>query len=860
MALSKQIHIYSVDTSAFYDEYEKRVAKLMSKHYKIRSDLKKKKYITELDKEKIKYSNSKIKRYKNLLKRFMDKKKYIKGFIRQLDGSHYVDSNVVSVFDSFLTRTIGSKIGEITKDIIIVQTYFYEIFEDIVKNGFYANGEKYRIFTASAGQIRTKKTVFIKESIWEKYKNTLTCGLSIDKINEMGGTNVNKYLAYLALTNSATDLWEDFDIDKCIVVDDFETSIETSVDFIDEKTYEIHKNKSMKVPIPHMDGCGIILSDKAFMCRAPWIKGLLAPYDYIEFIKIYKDKYPNCNIVKDIYGKEWDIIKDNIQVIFTKSQFKMWKFYSSWQEYKDNFKKYNCTAGKCNEEPEYRKDAKVNYQMVQTLVDVSDKDLKKLTKPLMEDIKKVTRDKSTMLKVLGVTKYNTEKNYLQQALELYPQLLKDAHCKNLITQMKNKMIKEGRSARLPIPAKYTFIVPDLYAFSQWLFLGMEEPTGLLKNGEVYCRLFSKDKKVDVLRSPHLFFEHCIRKNTYTTDTEKWFISDGIYTSIHDPISKVLMFDTDGDQALVCEDTTWISVVEQNSVKIDPKPLYYEMKKANGHNLSNESFCEGMKNAYSGGNIGIYSNDISKILNSGNVNWDVIKYLCMENNFVIDYAKTLYKPKRPDHINELIREYTKLKTPHFFKYAKGKTNNQVEPINTSTVNRLNDLIKDRRVIFNTSGFGRFSYYDLMNDKDIEIDIDIVESYKKTCRSRGYLFNNSSYGSDISHNYIYQLIREKILETNNDEVYVTDVLIKYLFSKKTKDKTIFWNSFGDIVVENIKNNTMKLIENGYKQCSICGRMFKAKSNRSKYCEECAREIEAKNAVIRKRKQRDNKNVTI
>lgn len=36
--------------------------------------------------------------------------------------------------------------------------------------------------------------------------------------------NQNKFLAYLALMNSATDVWQDFDIDKSIVVDDWETA------------------------------------------------------------------------------------------------------------------------------------------------------------------------------------------------------------------------------------------------------------------------------------------------------------------------------------------------------------------------------------------------------------------------------------------------------------------------------------------------------------------------------------------------------------------------------------------------------------------------------------------------------------
>ena len=48
------------------------------------------------------------------------------------------------------------------------------------------------------------------------------CGLSIESINEQGGMNINKFLAYLALCNSATDEWKNFDIDKSIVVDDME--------------------------------------------------------------------------------------------------------------------------------------------------------------------------------------------------------------------------------------------------------------------------------------------------------------------------------------------------------------------------------------------------------------------------------------------------------------------------------------------------------------------------------------------------------------------------------------------------------------------------------------------------------------
>lgn len=125
----------------------------------------------------------------------------------------------------------------------------------------------------------------------------------------------------MALANSATDEWKEFNIDRCIVVDDFETNVEGTFDYIDETDYSITR-KNGEVPIPHTDGAGMMLPSvmtKNTMFRAPWIKGLLGVFDFRKFIEVN-----NCSpIIKDIYGKEWNVIDDDIQVIFTKSQFKM---------------------------------------------------------------------------------------------------------------------------------------------------------------------------------------------------------------------------------------------------------------------------------------------------------------------------------------------------------------------------------------------------------------------------------------------------------------------------------------------------------------------------------------------------------
>jgi arsenate reductase-like glutaredoxin family protein len=776
-------------------------------------------------------SKFRIKKLKRKLKTLFPQNKGI----RTLRKEAINPTNIVSVFDSILTRTLKMKQNKLYDNIFIVQTYYFEILKDIIINGFYYNDELYIPLTASAGQIRTKKTVFIKEKIWKKYQNTLTCGLTVEDINLKGGVNINKYLAYLALCNSATDEWIEFDIDKSIVVDDLETLVEGEVDFIDDETYEITR-KIMQVPINHTDGAGMYLpsmNNKNMMIRLPWIKGLMISFPFDTFIKEHKN---STTKIKDIYGKEWDIIKDDIQIIFTKSQFKMWKYYSSWDEYKKKYKKYKCQAGKTNEEEDEIGNAKIGYQMLQSLSDMKDKEIKKIISKTKYNIESLSNNKNTMLKVLGVTKFNLNKNYFQQALELYPNLLRDIHCKEVLKEVKKSIVKDAKGARIDILGKYTFISPDMYAFCEYLFLGEKNPKGLLQNGEVYCSLFPDKKELDCLRSPSLYREHPVRNNVVDDKKGKWFITKALYTSVHDLISKVLQFDVDGDKSLVVADTTLIEVAKRNMQGI--VPLYYNMKKAEPSIISRETIYEGLENAYSGGNIGMISNNITKIWNSDNINLDVIKWQCMENNYVIDYAKTLYKPKRPKKMNELISEYTKLKVPYFFIYAKDKDIKNVEKPNNSLINRLSKMIPNPTINFISAGIEEFDYRLLMKNPKVTMDMKIIDRYCELDLKK-YFISNKKVDEDSSNiNYLYQNIKKELLKLNNDIYYVTDVLIYYLYKiKHSRHKTTLWECFGDIIVENLRNN----LKNEIYYCNVCGIPIEKTTNNKIYCDSCAREIQ-------------------
>lgn len=855
-------------------------------------------------KELIVMKNEKIKESKDRLLTILSNKVDAninsngKHHIRNLSENQVSSKNVISVFDSYFTRTIGAKQNEFCEDFMVVQVYYFDVIKDLIYHGFMYKDEKYIYFTSSAGQIRTKKCVFVKESVWKKYEKTIMCGLTIDDINAKGGNNPNKHLAYLALANSATDVWEEFDIDKTIVIDDFETDVLGTYDLVDDADYSI-KRVTDYVPITHTDGAGMMLPcmGKNKMVRLPWVKGLLGVFDFAKFIKVN-----NCSsIIKDIYGKDHDVIAEDIQIIFTKSQFKMYKYYDSWDQYKYMYKKYNCTAGITNVEEDRIKDATINYQMLQTLTDITDEEILEIASQSIDRLKSISSSVEDIKTSFGITPYNTNKNSFQKSIELYPNILNDDYVKSQLRDIKDSMVKKYKSGKLQVHGKYTFLLPDFYAACQYWFMGIKNPDGLLDNGEVFCWLFRKDNKLDCLRSPHLYIEHAIRKNIACKEYNErqkqlrnWYCTDAVYTSCHDLISKVLQFDVDGDKSLVVSDKTVIDVAERNVKNYDIVPLYYNMKKAEPVHLDNAAIYNGLNAAFTGGNIGQYSNNISKIWNSdvfisGDVKEkqkaiDVVKLLCMENNFVIDYAKTLYKPERPSEIKDLIISYTKDALPHFFVYAKDKKREQVSDINSSFVNRLNDIIPNPRINCRKLGLGKIDYKLLMNNPDIECKVEftsrgklikentdplIVEYCELNSKHHFALENalriDKTFSSDVlkksqyMNNLKYQNAANEIKlclsKYGYDDSDVADILVKFLYGiKESKHKSALWLCYGDYILNNLEKHFK--VKTKPIQCVDCGKWLEVniKDSHTCRCDECVTEHKRELSRLRKQRQRE------
>lgn len=773
-----------------------------------------------------------------------------KDHIRTIREDSLNDNNVISVFDSALSRTIGIKQDELTDALMVVQVYYFDVFKDISFYGFTYNGEKYKYFTSSAGQIRKKKAVFIKESVWNKIEKTIMCGLTIDKINSKGGNNVNKHLAYMALSNSATDEWKEFDIDKSIVIDDFETNVYGTFDFVDETDYSITR-KTDYVPIPHTDGAGMVLpslSTKNFMFRSPWVKGLLGVFDFRKFIEV--NNY--SPIITDIYGKEHNVIEEDIQIIFTKSQFKMAKFYDSWDEYKEAFKKYNCSAGRCNIEEDRIKNAKINYQMLQTLTNITDDEIDLLTNKSVKRISDVCSSKETMMDILGITPYNTNMTPFQKAVKIYPALLSDTYAKDVIRDVKNSLLKKYRSGKLEVTGKYTFLLPDYYAACEYWFGHIEEPKGLLDDKEVFCWLFKQYDKLDCLRSPHLYKEHAIRFNVASNGygervdhIREWFTTNAVYTSTHDLISKILQFDVDGDKSLVVADKDFVRIAERNMNGI--VPLYYNMRKAEPTQLNNKNIYAGLNAAFTGGNIGIYSNNISKIWNDDVFTTgteeekqeaiECVKRLCCQNNFVIDFAKTLYKPEFPHEINEQISKFTNAKLPAFFEYAKDKERSQVKKRNQSFVNKIYDRIPNKPINTRGMNLGKIDYKVMMENSTIICSKEVSDLYDELNKQYRYMINMKDEYID-NLRYVACKIRDEFSKFGYSDETITDMLIEYLYGRDKRYKQLLWFCYGQYVVNNLEKN-IGVKKTKVIQCIDCGEWFEvdimSKSHRCRNCQD-------------------------
>lgn len=856
------------------------------------------KHLNSINKQLVSQIKEKIKEY-DLLDERNNK------HIRQVDSKYFKDTNQIAFFENALTRTLGIDGDHPTLDFIVIEVgnTDMEIVRQVIENGLIItervkNGvdeddvdiievkyNKYRFFSAGAGQTRQKKFMMIKNELWEKYEKKLMCGLSINTVNKLGGMNINKFNAYLSLNNSASDIVEEFDIDRCIVVDDFTEIINEEVDYItrdDEvddgeityttksgktitrdkkKTVWDIKRKFMDVPIDFMDGAGICLESvfsKNTQIRMPWFKGILCPIDYKKYIKENNLKTK----ITDIYGKEYDIIDDDIRVIFTKSQFKMCKYYKNildengdifitgWEVYKACYKYYECTCNKCLEDEDDLKNMKINYQMLQTLTDMSDEQIELLTTPTKELISKVHIDRDEQLKFLGATLDTRNRDYTQEIIRLYPEILSSKYIKKQLKDTITSFKKEAKSGRVKLKSKRVFIIPDLVHFMSILF--GDGSDFALESKEVFFNEYKDSNKLALLRSPHLSREWSINNNV-SNDKTKYFKTNAVYVNAKDLMSKILMCDWDGDEALIienCKEQQWLIDLAERQMK-HLRPLYYEMGGGGNTEINMVNTFNSLRFVYEKSNIGKVSNTLTNIWSKDdcNENEDNIKKLCAYNNWIIDSAKKLELPKLPKDIRELMNNKT---YPHFFQFAKNKKKSEVRPVGSGVIDRICKSIDNIKYAdFDYSkGFGKFKSASLMNNKKIEINYEVIDFYIKLEENTRRLIRKYALkykDDDSGFNYkelAYTEARRDLLDYSKligaDYLDIIDMIIKYSFKKDEMKLAFVFNVFGAVIINNLnKNIKLSIDDKTTRMCENCGKRFKRITNNQIRCEKCSKE---------------------
>lgn len=463
-----------------------------------------------------------------------------------------IKKNSKDINSSYEIHNLQSKLDKMlfVDDIVNIKVISKKEYSQIARKGFDLNGKHYVRFMVGSGQMRRNTISFINEKLYNYMKEHLMCGLD-DKIRTI---NLAKLSAYYALSFSSV-LW--VREPRVCVIKDFDTlAPNQKVNWIykednDKKVKQIIKDIKMN----SADGQGLISPEMAdnwakdmhlnytpssFVIRTAFVKGNLVPFDFKQYAK-----ENGIEKIKDRYGVEYNI--NEIDVLLSESQFKMVKYYSSWEGYLSYHKKYNLKWGvaRYNKEndDEY---VLTNYQYLQVL-DLNDDDIKGLTKYTIDWIKNVcSGDKLySMLYNIGVKEkeqkidsiINSCGSAFSKVIVKNTNFLQDGYIQKKIYNCIKESIRQSKLGRIWVRGNYQFMISDPVAQCRSA-LGLN-PEGLVNANHVYSNFWNERGvvgEVTCCRSPLTHYSEInVCKLENNEEMNKWYkyIKSGIIYSIYD---------------------------------------------------------------------------------------------------------------------------------------------------------------------------------------------------------------------------------------------------------------------------------------------------------------------------------------
>lgn len=824
---------------------------------------------------------------------------------RVISDKALCENNEIQLFENDIVRlaltdrkqNISNK--PLLDEIIYMEIFHNDIMWQILRDGININGSDYMLFSATTGQVRNTTVTLMRTDFYKKHEGFLLVGLTKEGINKDGGMNVGKYLAYTSLSLSASVLPEiEIDIDRCLLVDGLTTIVTDKVKYVDIQEDENGQNYVADVPkepiikdieIEHSDGAGMFIPGQlhsSCQIRGGFFKGAMFPFDFRTFAK---DVAHNTKVT-DPYGAEHDIEEENILFLLGTSQLKMWKSYKSWEEYKEAFKKNGLKLTINNYANPPKDEVSFSYQYLQTLP--YNCDIKALVEPAKDDIRKLHNDIEYAKKTMGYIpdvitdiEDNTDDEEIEdseiieelqtdtikeqknsgnalvaKALDIYPQLIYDSYIQEKLQKMARSKLKSYKGGKIPIQGYYSYVVPDMYAYCEFLFMGNNNPNGLVPKNHVYNKYYDEKDNVEhivCLRSPHLsFYEYGKRDLVKSDDCRKWFqyMESDTVVSCHDLLSKTLQCDWDGDEILVsCDSNLWELVKD-----LPDEPLYYDMQKASPQQITNETIYDTLIKGFDNNVIGDSSNAMTKLWNTPIATKNnpypydnAINVFCAYSNYAIDYPKTgkslalgeyeeLYKSIVQQKNTDTPFAKAEVPLPFFMKFAKGRKTDSVAKINKSVMNRICNYVGQgvSRLPYNycLKGNNEFDYRMLMDNtcgedgkplyevnrqdnryiKLYQIMQNRKQAKQKLCQDISKKISQHNLDiKDISGSFDvfhYHCVREiKEVFTNKKGIFNEQLAVNYLLDMEYKQsdfvsssKDILWKCFGHILIENLQRN--------------------------------------------------------
>lgn len=535
-------------------------------------------------------------------------------------------------------------------------------YKELAIKGIKFNGIEYVRILSGSGQIRRNTITFIRKDFYEPIFTTLMCGL---ELSDFGNAfNAAKFNAYSGLNMSGCHLLPSSLTPTVCVVDDMEMikphqkvnhvserevyyitlpdrdiildDISTDEYKIEEKhvirksdnvAFTIRKGIHKDIAVEYydeipdspklnsFDGQGMMSPDWAekvssylsygfipseMIIRAPWVKGLLAT---VPFKKYFLER--GITEIVDSFGTARKV--SDIDVIISKSQFKMHKVYKSkcsgtginaWDYHVDAMKKNHLLWGVVKTNGKKDDDEKaLNYQYLQAL-ELKDEDIEQLCQRTREFLETLNCGDIESLYhhiFINGSKFDDEEEsdeneeikrkieLVQKIIDVCPDMIEDSYVRNIILKECESKLNAAKLGKILVRGNFQFCVADPVAQLQWIeknHCGKDvEVVGFIPAGCIYTNywLNTEDKTefITLMRSP-LIDRNEISKRKLISEKDDMYewLKSGIVLSVHDLTALQLGgCDFDGDILFSTND----SIIANGCYDFEmAKPLYYKL--------------------------------------------------------------------------------------------------------------------------------------------------------------------------------------------------------------------------------------------------------------------------------------------